>query len=258
MTIGMSAVMALFVAGGDWLNLGDQVGQEYVGKWPSSIFFCFLTEGIAASFQAIHQFPLERALSIRERSAGTYQVSAYFLAKSLSDLSVQMLGPIVYCIIVYPMIGYQNDAGKFLTFLFCLMLDSACATGLATMISCWCVNLNLTTVVLSVGMEICRVYGGFFIPPALMHDYPAWRWADSVSYLKYCFLSGVISQLTGLEFKCTQEEIDTGACLVTTGEQVMDDRGYSQYEFSETIGAAVCFMIGYRVIGYLGLKYLKN
>lgn len=258
MTIIMSAIMALFVAGGTWLNLGDKVGQQFIGFWPSSIFFCFLTQGIAASFQSIHQFPLERSLSMRERSAGTYRVSAYFTAKTISDLCVQLLGPLTFCIIVYPMIGYQSSADKFFMFLFCLMLDCACATGLATMISCYCVNLNLTTVVLSMGMEICRVYGGFFIPPILMKEIPAWRWADMLSYLKYCFLAGVISQLEGLKFECTDAEIANNKCTITTGEQVMAQRGYDDYTVAECIGAAIGFLVGYRIIAYIGLRYIKN
>lgn len=258
MTVIMSAIMALFVGGGTWLALGDRVGQQFVSFWPSSIFFCFLTEGIAASFQSIHQFPLERSLSMRERSAGTYRVSAYFVAKAVSDLSVQLLGPIVFCIIVYPMIGFQARADKFFMFLFALILDCSCATGLATMISCICVNLNLTTVVLSLGMEICRVYGGFFIPPILMEQIPAWRWADTLSYLKYCFLTGVITQLEGLEFKCTDTEIAEGKCTITRGEQVMAQRGYDQYSVGQCVGAAIGFLIGYRIVAYLGLRYIKN
>lgn len=258
MTIIMSSIMALFVSAGTWLNLGDKKGQDFVGFWPSSIFFCFLTQGIAASFQAIHQFPLERALAMRERSAGTYRVSAYFLARSISDLCVQLLGPIVFCIIVYPMIGYEAKADKFFVMMFTLMLDCACATGLATMISCYCVNLNLTTVVLSMAMEICRVYDGFFIPPILMQDIAAWRWADMLSYLKYCFLAGVIYQLRGLEFECTDQEIRDDKCNVTRGEQVMEARGYDRYTVEGCVAAAFGFMIGYRVIAYLGLKYIKD
>lgn len=258
MTVLMTVVMSIVVSCGSWLHLGNRRGQIFINRWPSSIFFCFLTQGIAASFQAIHQFPLERALSIRERSAGTYRSSAYFLAKCISDLSVQMLNPIVFCIIVYPTIGYQRRADKFFWFMFCLMLDTACATGLAVMVSCFCVNLNLSTVVLSMGMEMCRVYGGFFMSPKLMEDFPAWRWADIVSYLKYCFLGGVISQLRGLEFECTGYEIANNKCKITRGEQVMEMRGYDKYDEGDMVGAAIGFVVGYRVLAYLALRFIKN
>ena len=42
---------------------------------------------------------------LRERSAGTYQISAYFLAKSIGDMILQVVAPIVFTCIVYNRIG---------------------------------------------------------------------------------------------------------------------------------------------------------
>ena len=42
---------------------------------------------------------------LRERSAGAYQVSAYFLAKTLADMLVQVISPVIFTCIVYPRIG---------------------------------------------------------------------------------------------------------------------------------------------------------
>ena len=42
---------------------------------------------------------------LRERSAGAYQVSAYFLAKSFGDMILQVISPIIFTCIVYNRIG---------------------------------------------------------------------------------------------------------------------------------------------------------
>lgn len=44
--------------------------------------------------QGSHSFPLERALMLRERAAGTYYVSSYFLAKTMADVTVQIFSPV--------------------------------------------------------------------------------------------------------------------------------------------------------------------
>lgn len=41
----------------------------------------------------MNSFPSERALVLRERAAGTYYVSAYFMAKTVADSVVQVRGP---------------------------------------------------------------------------------------------------------------------------------------------------------------------
>jgi ATP-binding cassette subfamily G (WHITE) protein 2 len=42
---------------------------------------------------------------LRERAAGSYRVSAYFLAKTIADMSFQIISPVIFTVIVYPRIG---------------------------------------------------------------------------------------------------------------------------------------------------------
>ena len=52
-------------------------------------------------------FQTERALILRERSAGLYRTSAFYLAKVFADMPVQVLEPLVFATIVYWMAGLQ-------------------------------------------------------------------------------------------------------------------------------------------------------
>ena len=56
---------------------------------------------------------------IREHSAGSYQMSAYFVARTIADLSVQLISPVVFSIVIYPLVGYQAEASNF--FLYMLL-----------------------------------------------------------------------------------------------------------------------------------------
>ena len=65
-----------------------------------------------------------------------------------------------------------------------MILDSQAATSISNMVSCLCVSIELSTVVLACVYEISRLYGGWFVSPALLADYPRWKFADALSYIK--------------------------------------------------------------------------
>ena len=54
-------------------NIGDKKGL---------LFFILIQQGFNALQGVLRIFPSERALVVRERSAGSYHVGAYFLAKT--------------------------------------------------------------------------------------------------------------------------------------------------------------------------------
>ena len=64
----------------------------------------------------INSFPSERLLVLRERAAGTYYASAYFMAKIAAETATQLPIPIVFSAIVYWLVGLQPDASKFFIF----------------------------------------------------------------------------------------------------------------------------------------------
>ena len=80
----------------------------------------------------MNTFPSERAIMLRERSAGAYYVSSYYTAKSVVDMLSQIWPPILFSLIAYFMLGYTLDANKFFIYMAFMMLNSLAATSLAT------------------------------------------------------------------------------------------------------------------------------
>jgi ATP-binding cassette subfamily G (WHITE) protein 2 len=64
----------------------------------------------------INSFPSERLLVLRERAAGTYYASAYFMAKITADFTTQLPIPLIFSAIVYWLVGLQPSAEKFFIF----------------------------------------------------------------------------------------------------------------------------------------------
>jgi ATP-binding cassette subfamily G (WHITE) protein 2 len=65
----------------------------------------------------INSFPSERTLTLRERAAGSYYVSAYFVAKSMAESIFQLLIPIIFSVTVYFLIGLAPTVTQFFVFL---------------------------------------------------------------------------------------------------------------------------------------------
>ena len=61
----------------------------------------------------INSFPAERLLVLHERASGTYNVSAYFCAKNVVEILCQLMVPMFFSIIVYWLIGLQENAAKY-------------------------------------------------------------------------------------------------------------------------------------------------
>lgn len=150
MNLSVTLLVATFISQGIWKNIGTD--QESLLTRGPSLFFACVTQGIVASLQSVHSFPSERALMLRERAAGSYHVSSYFMARTVTDIITQLWPPIIFTCIVYPEVGYQPVAKKFFTYMMFMILDTMAATSIASMgkkcrciifISCECSDVYL-------------------------------------------------------------------------------------------------------------------
>ena len=74
--------------------------------------------------------PSERAVISKERAAGSYHLSAYFLAKNLSELPLILALPSIFIIFVFPIAGIINPGsffGSWFTVLFSSFTLQVCA-----------------------------------------------------------------------------------------------------------------------------------
>jgi hypothetical protein len=100
-----------------------------------ALFFVVSFWYMAAMITATATFPLERRVIIRERCARSYRLSTYFMAKTLSELPVQMFYPTAFCLLYYWMIGFSATASGFLVFLASILLLVTCGESLGLLIS---------------------------------------------------------------------------------------------------------------------------
>jgi hypothetical protein len=153
------------------------------------------------------------------------------------------------------MIGYRGD---FMVFMAMLILDTIAATSLAVLVSCVCVSIELTTVVMSCFFELMRLYGNFFMKPYEFRSHEDLRFIESLSYLKYVYITIARNELEGLVYTCTDNELVNGLCPIQSGDQTSEDMGYKVYSYGHTVGTLICIIIIYRMLAYTALRIIKG
>lgn len=262
MALLMTSIVAIFISCGDWYQVGTS--QSALKKINPLLFFMVLGQGIISSFQGLYAFPMDRALMLRERAAGTYAVSAYFTAKVAVDFIFKDLPmPIVYCAWIYPLTGLHPGADRFFICMIIVVLTSICATSLSNMLSCIFISVELTSITLSVALEISRLYGGFLIAPVNTSELNMfWRFFDASSYLKYGYVGLALNQYEGETFHCTADQFEMNSsgemvCPVTSGQQIIDKFGYDKYTIGFCIGILIVYIVVCKIVSYVFLRLVK-
>eukprot|EP01126_Amoeba_proteus_P060970 TRINITY_DN8131_c0_g1_i35.p1 TRINITY_DN8131_c0_g1~~TRINITY_DN8131_c0_g1_i35.p1 ORF type:complete len:617 (-),score=126.37 TRINITY_DN8131_c0_g1_i35:111-1895(-) len=216
----VQAVLIAILIGTVFLKIG--ISQASVTTRQAVLFFCCINQGVFGALIVINSFPGERTLILRERMAGTYYSSAYFVSKSCVDSVTQAPIPIIFSVIVYWLVGFQATAGKFFIFTAFMVLCNFAATSLAAAVSAFGRTTDMAVTVLPMALEICRLFGGFFLPPSKLPAY--FSWLDALSYVKYTYVGVALNELEGLVYNCTESQkvIQNGAsiCPVQDGNQV--------------------------------------
>lgn len=117
----------------------------------------------------------------------------------------------------------------------------------------------MAVTLLPMALEVCRLFGAYFLPPVAIPDYFAWL--DAMSYVKYAQTAVTINEHVGLVYS----DFDPSrGWTLRRGEDILLQQGFWNAEegYVLTIGDCVGCMIAYivimRTIAYCGLRYIKS
>nr|KJB14993.1 hypothetical protein B456_002G153900 [Gossypium raimondii] len=202
------------------------------------LFFIAVFWGFFPVFTAIFTFPQERAMLSKERAADMYRLSAYFLARTTSDLPLDLILPVLFILVVYFMAGLRLSASPFflsmLTVFLCIVAaQMACfLQGLGLAIGATLMDLKRATTLASVTVMTFMLAGGFFVEKVPV--FISWIRYLSFNYHTYKLLLKVQYQ-----------------DMVPPLKGIQTDNG------SREVGALVAMIFGYRLLAYLSLRRMK-
>ncbi|KAH9611359.1 hypothetical protein KSS87_011799 [Heliosperma pusillum] len=196
------------------------------------LFFIAVFWGFFPVFTAIFAFPQERAMLLKERAADMYRLSAYFLARTTSDLPLDLVLPVLFLLVVYFMAGLRLDAGTFIYTVLTVFLCIVAAQGLGLAIGASLMDIKKATTLGSVTVMTFMLAGGFFVQKVPI--FISWIRYMSFNYHTYRLL-----------LKIQYEH------RIQTTSWMRYDNGL------EEIGALIAMVFGYRLLAYVFLRRMR-
>ncbi|XP_068650319.1 ABC transporter G family member 22-like [Aristolochia californica] len=196
------------------------------------LFFISVFWGFFPVFTAIFTFPQERAMLNKERAVDMYRMSAYFLARTTSDVPLDLILPVLFLLIVYFMATLKMNATTFFLTLLVVFLSIVAAQGLGLAIGATLMDIKKATTFASVTVMTFMLAGGFFVQRVPV--FIAWVRYLSFNYHTYRLLLKVQYR----HVPPIIHHIHLGNCL-------------------PEIGAMVAMIFGYRFLAYFSLRRMK-
>lgn len=250
-SIALGAIVGLC-----WFQMEDT--EEYVDDRAGFTFFAMTFWVFDSLFGALMAFPSEREVVFKERSSGSYQLSAYFLAKTVSEAPIRLVLPCLYILISYWMSNMRNDAGAFFGFagleLFCVLAGES----IGLLIGATVHDFESAIVAATLGSLALMLTGGYFV-----ENIPSYvKWVKFLSPFKYSYDGCLHFEFAGRKTPCDGSGVLGNICGGTdtgdaTGKEVLDYLGVQGSLEFNILMLMVLFVV-VRIIAYLALRYNKG
>lgn len=212
------------------------------------LFFIAVFWGFFPVFTTIFTFPQERAMLAKERAVDMYRLSAYFMARNLSDLPLDLFLPVVYVLIVYFMTHLRMTVAAFFLTMLTLFLSIIAAQGLGLAIGAAFMNLKKATTLASITMLTFMLAGGFFVQRVPV--FIEWIRYLSFNYYTYRILLK-IQYDAHQQYDCSSHSGCKSLAASPYLREISLDGGF------EEAGIMMAMVIGYRLLAYMSLRRMN-
>lgn len=164
-----------------WWQRGDRETLQGANDMAGLVFFEGLFLSFRVMFTALFTFPGEFKLMLKERASGMYRLSAFYFARTASDLPMDWTFPTLFVIIIYWMSGLRPTAGAFFANWAGTMLLQMVAQSVGLLIGASVMELKTAQTIAAVIMLTFMLIGGFYV-----RNVPAWiDWLKYLSFMWY-------------------------------------------------------------------------
>ena len=223
----------------------DQAGvQNRIGVF----FFICINMTFSNVMPTIATLPIRKIIIKRERSAGTYRASSAYLAQLASNLPALFAGNAIFAIPIYFMIGFQNDVGKFFTYLVIMYFHAMAAQFLGLMIGSGVPNVRVGQILGPTIIVVFFLFSGNLVD--LQSTPIVFRWIKWISIIQYSYTALSMNELDGLKFTCGAGSI----CTYPDGDSVLRNfykiTDYAVGQIWLRVVAVAALAVGFVIIGY--------
>lgn len=149
----------------------------------SLLFFMLIAQANGIVIAAVTVFQRERTLVSRERAKKMYTVSSYFLAKTFSDMTNNVLLPVLYSMIVYWTAGFRPSTTAYFKYIFAFYWIYSTAQSMGLFLSILIPNPLLALLLAPPITLFFMIMGGFYVPFQNMRT--GVEWTSYMSFARY-------------------------------------------------------------------------
>eukprot|EP01016_Furgasonia_blochmanni_P019458 TRINITY_DN2181_c0_g1_i1.p1 TRINITY_DN2181_c0_g1~~TRINITY_DN2181_c0_g1_i1.p1 ORF type:complete len:538 (-),score=104.36 TRINITY_DN2181_c0_g1_i1:84-1697(-) len=173
-----------FLVGSMYFRLSKEMTLEAVFNKLGALFFICVASFMDALGSTSLTFPKEREVFLREENSKLYRVTSYFCGKFLVELPVMMIAPFLFCLIIYWIIGLNDDSWqRFAIFAMIQWLQTFNGLTLGIMCGSFFRDPKVTMAMTPVMLLPFMMFSGFYTNEALL---PRWLyWIKYFSPFKY-------------------------------------------------------------------------
>ncbi|RMX58452.1 hypothetical protein pdam_00022053 [Pocillopora damicornis] len=231
------SIVTALIAGLIYLQIPyDQDGIQNI----AGVYFFLVTSTSFSNLQGVlFVFPVELPVFIREHKNGMYRTDVYYLAKTLSEVPIFIITPLLLTGISYWMIGYIIST-------IAPTITAATSLGPPLMLP-------------------LLIFGGFFLKSTSVPVY--FVWLKYISWFMYGFEALIINQWKdygsiscGTNATATPPVVNgTGAVpgekgfCIKNGNQAIDFLGFKEDNLLFDVYCLIALMVGFRVLSFLFL-----
>lgn len=201
-------------------------------------------------------FPIERAVIMRERYAGSYRVSSYYVSKAISLLPIRIIAVLTYVWITYYIIGLNPAADRFFI-LQGIMLDTMfCAYAFGLLIGSLSKTPEHSQIISIMILLTLFIYAGNLVSATIVP--PELSWLQYISFMKYAYSAAMQNEFVGLVFLCQNNQPpvnETCSPGFATGEQVLEQYDLTQFSISTSCLIILGMGLAVNVLAYFVLRY---
>ncbi|KAJ1813043.1 hypothetical protein LPJ56_003600 [Coemansia sp. RSA 2599] len=193
-----------------------------------------------------------RSVLLRERSAGTYRMTSYFLAKVFSFFPMAYIPYTITYIGIYFIAHLQYDAGKFfigLANVYAIIFNSI---GFAFAVAMITRSMDVAFVILPVTISNLMLFAGNLSNSQAVT--PVLRWIKYVCMYYYGYSAFMQNEFGGLEFTCSE---DSAICY-RTGEDVIRSYDLNELAIWLCIVINLCIAVGNFIFAYGLTRWLAK
>lgn len=246
-----------------YLQLSDDLGTGAFDRYAAQ-FFCLVAIVFTPAFSAATLWDNERLIIRVETSRNAYQLGPYFMAKTLTTWPMEIAFSLIFAVITYFMIGFQNDAEKFFIYFVTIVLFQLISESIGLLSAVGTPKAAYAVLLLSLIFLPLLSFTGL-----LVRDIPVYfDWIRKLAYINYATAALVETEFNGATFKLRNG-------TVITGESLLGDEPFEVDSDAELVRSTVrniinglsagenmivlfCMLVVLRILTYIALKVVAR